>query len=342
MGQSVRRRRHGLIEYQANATDTLRLSRGMILRALYLNFSGQLDDPNNANATLGRGDEWAVVRRIRVIANGTDVLVDMDGNALWWQNFFLYGTKPLVSPLMGAAGADPTFESHLILPFWMPRSVRPIDTALDTRILSDLVIEVTWGSHLNVQSTATGWITDPTIEVHALESFGLPRNTRFAQWRRWRISQEITATNQRFEVDLPVGNVYRGFLINTTDDDGAAAATDSTIDVNDILNRIAVRSGNVEFHAMDAHVFQHIGWMEYGIDRDWDDNLSVYDPLRMGPDNSVLGWYVIDHVTDGYLTEGIDTAGFSEFKLELDVTAGAGTVMLNVYPQLVVPVRGAA
>ena len=67
---------------------------------------------------------------------------------------------------------------------------------------------------------------------------------------------------------------------------------------------------------------------------------GVYDNLRRGQDfNNVEGWYFYDHVTDGYLSECIDTLGFSEFELELNVTAGAASRVF-VLPIQVIPVRG--
>jgi len=75
--------------------------------------------------------------------------------------------------------------------------------------------------------------------------------------------------------------------------------------------------------------------------RFWDDGGGVYDPLKRGSTyNSIAGWYYYDHVTDGYLSEAIDTLGFSEFTLELDVTVGAGTTKAFVLPLQIIPIRG--
>jgi hypothetical protein len=48
----------------------------------------------------------------------------------------------------------------------------------------------------------------------------------------------------------------------------------------------------------------------------------------------------VDLVTDGYLSDAIDTLGFSEFYLELDVAVGAGTTKIDILPIQITPVRG--
>ena len=67
---------------------------------------------------------------------------------------------------------------------------------------------------------------------------------------------------------------------------------------------------------------------------------TAYDDLRQGDNNSFGGWYFYDHVTDGRLTEAIDTLGFSEFTLELNITQSGTTTTLNILPWTIIPVRG--
>lgn len=333
MPQAVRQRLQGTIDYNANGQDTLALSRGMLYRELYLYMQGQLTVAAAANtaAATFKGDEWAAVNRIEVIANGTEVLFSMDANALWWLNFFWYGAKPTVTPTIGdAATLNPTFRSALILPFWMPRAIRPIDSALDARQLSSLEVRVTWNDHLSINAGATGFTTNPTIEVYSLESSGI--EGRFSQWRRFRIQQDVTSASARLQVALPVGPVYRGFIINQ-DDNGA--------DVTDILNNIRLVSGSTVFYDMDVEdggPAHQIGLLRNGLDRGYSG--TAYDDMRQGNNNDLDAWHNVDLVTDGFLSEAVDTLGFSELNLEFDVSLPAGTNRLFIYPQQIIPVRG--
>lgn len=332
MAQQVRRREQKTINYQANNKVAESLSRGMIYREIYLKLVGQVTvtGTNNTQAKTMPGDEWGVVKRIDLIANNTDVIRSISGNALWWLNYFLYGVPPQITPAVGGGAANPAFVSSLVLPLWMPRSIRPMDTALDARELSDLKMEITWGDEDDVNSDASGWTTEPYIEIHSLESFLV--EGPFSQWRVYTLEKEITATNAQFQITLPVGPMYRGFMMNFTDD---------SVDVGTILNNFKVKAGTTIYADIPEALLHHIDRLRAGVVRFWDDGGGVYDPLRRGSTyNDLAGWYFYDHVTDGLLTECIDTLGFSEFELELDVTVGSGTTKVFVYPLQVIPIRG--
>lgn len=335
MAQQVRRRPQKTITFQANAkADPVELSRGMMYRELHLRLIGQptVTGVNNSSANTQRGDEWGILKRLDIIANNVDTIFSIDGNALWWLNHMLYGARPKVTVTLGdGATADPTFDSILILPFWMPQSIRPIDTMLDARRLAELSVEATWGTFTDINSAATAFTTDPTIEVKSLEAFNLPDDVAFSTFRLWKIEKEITATNSRFEIDLPVGNMFRGFLMNFTD----AGADDSAV-----LNNFKWVSGTTVFADVDHQSLQQVQRMRYNQQRSFTGQL--YDDDRIGDNNDIDGWYLYDHVTDGFNSEALDTLGFSEHKLELDVTVGGGTTKAIIYPLEIVPVRKAA
>ena len=341
MGQQVRRRPQGNIAFQANSKVSLPLSRGMIYRDIYLKYYGTLDDATNVLATTLHGDEWGAVKRIDLIANNTDVLRSLSGNQLWWLNYFMYGNPPNVTPRIADTAADPPFMSFLTIPLWMFRSLRPMDTALDARELSDLKIEISWGDFDDINSAATAWIVEPVIEIHSLESFGA--TGPFSQQRVYAIEKSIAATAAQFQLQLPVGPMYRGFLLNFTEGAGAAIA-DATAAVP-ILNNFKIISGTTVFADIPAQLLNVCDRHRQGCLRAFDAQVlvpagGVYDNLRRGQDfNNVEGWYFYDHVTDGYLSECIDTLGFSEFELELNVTAGAASRVF-VLPIQVIPVRG--
>lgn len=331
MSQQVRKRSQKIIEFSASNKVSESLSRGMIYRELYLRLAGQLTLAliNNTEAKTKRGDEWAVVSRIDVIANNTDVLRSFSGNTLWWLNYFMYGASPRITAALGNGTDNPAFDSVLILPFWMPQSIRPIDTALDARNLSDLKVEVTWGTHTDINGDATGFTVSPTLTIDSAECFGVEGS--FSQSRIFTMEKEITATNPQFQVTLPVGPMYRGFLMNFTD---------ASVDDNAVLNNFKLKSGTTVFADQSDMVLQQAQMIRTGAVRPWDAGAEGYDNLRRGTANDITGWYYYDHVMDGFLSEAIDTLGFSEFEIELDVTVGAGTTKAFIMPIQLIPVRG--
>lgn len=335
MPQQVRHRYQKTLDFSAGNKVNEDLGRGMIYRELALRLSGTatIAMANNTAAKVKRGDEWALVSRIDIIANGTDVIKSISGNALWWMNYFMFGRRPRITPaLVDASANNPAFDSMLILPFWMPRSLRPFDTALDARRLSDLKIEVTWGAVTDLNGDCSA-ISSGKLEVYSLESFNAP-NAAFSTWRTNTIERTISASADALQISLPVGPIYRGFLINTTD---------ASADANDILNNFKLKSGTTVFADLPANVLRDWYGMRNGVEEKIYDRVAETSMnLRVGNNNDVGGWYMYDHVTDGRLSEGIDTLGFAEFEIELDVTVGAGTTKVYVIPQTIIPVRAAA
>lgn len=337
MAMQPRIRKQTTVEYSSNNVVSKQMGRGMVYRQLMIRLTGAptLTNVNNTRAKTKNGDEWAVVKKIRIVANGTDVIKDISGNALWWLNRFLYKIPPRITPAIGdAATANPPFDSVLILPFWMFDTVNPMDTALDSSQLSSLEIQVQWGAFTDINGDATAWTTEPTLDVWSTEVI-LPvgANRLFSNWRLFAIEQAITATNPQFQVQLPVGFMYRGFMIQTTD---------AGVDEGDIMTNLKLVSGTTVYAdiAAGANVLQQFGTLQKGVYSPYDEGGNVYDDLRRSDEAKPAGWYWMDMVQDGLLTEAVDSLGFSELTLELAVTVGAGTTKVTVWPLQIIPVRG--
>lgn len=361
MAQQVRRRRQKIIQYEENSIVPENLGRGMVYRELYLKLHGSFTPTAAVDHTPDHimcGDEWGVVKRIQLIANNTDVIKSFSGNELWWLNYFMYGVPPHITPELGdasAAAAIP-FTSCLILPLWMPRSLRPMDTALDARELSDLKLEITWGDLQDIleidAGAANAWTVEPTIEIHSLESYNV--SGPFSQWRVYKIQKTITGVEPQFQVILPVGPMYRGFLINTTQYD-ALLPGPGQVDAPGVMSNFKILSGSTVFADVPTAILDQIdSWQRSSIINPFDSNAALpavpavaattdYDHMKSGiVSNNRGAWYFYDHVTDGFLTEAIDTLGFSEFSLELNVTNAGFTapVQINILPLQIIPVRG--
>lgn len=323
MAQQIRKRFQRAIGYVANNKESEQLSRGMVYRELGIRLKGQLavTAANNTAAKTKRGDEFAVIRRLDIIANNTDTLRSIKGPDLWWLNYFLFGTTPEVSSAIGDGATDnPEFDTILRLPFWMPRSIRPMDTALDARELSDLKVEIVWGTHTDINADATAFTVSPTVEISSLESFGV--KGPFSQFRMFPIEKSITASNPQFTIDLAVGKMYRGFLL---------AFENAAADSGAVLNNFKWISGTTVFADQKAKELHEEYITRHGLPR---------NPTRRGTANDVAGLYLYDHVTDGYMSEAVDALGFSELQLELDVAKPAGDTKVTVYPMQLIPVRG--
>lgn len=330
MPQNVRWRKHTSVAFSANNKQQEELSRGSVLREIYLNLKSAptLTGANNTAANTAKGDDWGVVKKIEIIANGSEVVRSLSGEALRMLNLFYYGVTPKAAVNLGdGATANPSLSSTLVLPFWLPNSRRPIDTALDTKQLSELTIEITWGTYTDINSAATAWTTNPSMDVYVLESFGTLEN--YSMTRINTIEKEIVASSSEFQVRLPVNGMYRQFLINTTD---------AGVDDAAVINNLKLESGSTVFMDLSEEVLQMAPAIRNGIARPF--NGQTYDDMFISANSDFEGWYFLDLATDGLMSEIIDTLGFSEFQMTLDVTVGGGTTKLYMWPLQVFPIRG--
>jgi len=329
MPQQIRKRRQTTVQYQANDTQIERLGRGMIYRELHLQLNFELTETASSNIgedAIERGDEWAVIKNIRIIANGSDVLRNFTGNQLRWLNKLVYGFNPR-NPMAGGVAAEGSLavSSSLVLPFWSIGTVRPLDTALDARQLTSLEIEIEWGDVSSITSGSATFSGTPTLKVYSLESFGVEAD--FAQSRVFKIQESSVAVNDQHEMDIPVGSMYRGFLINTS-----ASGVDAAN-----LSNIKLKSGTTVFVDQEAALLRDIANMRHGVFVTFDEVGGLEDNVFVSVDSDIAGWHYLDLVTDGRLKEALDTLGLAELTLELDVNTQTD---ITVLPLQIIPVRG--
>lgn len=339
MPQQVRFRTEKTVEYNENGRSRVSLDRGMIYRELWLTLKAcagvAVGGTTTAAANILGGDLWAVVKRLEVKVNGNDVIRSFTGEDLKWLNYYWYGTpaRPAIELIGIAAAATATVEETLILPFWLPQSVKPIDTALDARLLSDLMLEITWGDAADVGSgTGFEWDTDPELQIHTVESFGIqgPFNTL----RLFTLeSAAIGAANDRFQVQLPVGNMYRSFLFNTKDSNG--------VDIIDDIVNVKLMSGSVVFADLAWNTLRNAQKIRTNMQQVLTTTAAAFHPLFLSSGSLPYGWTYLDLVTDGFVSEAIDTLGYSQLTLEFEVAAAISGA-IRVIPLEIIPIRKSA
>lgn len=338
MPQFVEYREDKTFQYITNNPDTIDISRGTLIRELMLRLqmTPTLTGANNTAVNLGWGGPWGVIKRLELVVNGSDTLVNLTGTDLTRMHYYFLGEPVLaqeISTLGDGATADPALDSHLIIPFWMPRSSKPLDTVLDARRLASLEMRVTWGTFTDVNSAATAWTQTPVLTLSSLRSSGgVPNDARFSEWRRFIVTADATVSNANLRVNLPTGQVYRGMFFNVFQ---------ATKDINsgNVINRIRVKSGPTVFADLSGQALRNWSRSRYGLRGDLS-AFPIYGTTSAALNNDMRSWYYLDFVTDGRLREAVDTAQFSEFFVELDFT-GAANRQIRILPQTLVPPRGA-
>lgn len=379
MPQQVRWRKQGIVPYVAGQLSTVQLARGMVYRTLALRLQASIVTSAGGtigtaltNAGVGAGGIWDVCPTIEIIANGSDSLKRFSGLELRELNKFWYSTPVrqdgwLPFPSSGTTIAN--IDSCLMLPFWMLKGIRPLDTALDTRLLSSLQLNVTWGNVFNVVSsnyvpvaanTAAFSGAGPVMSIYSNESFDPSKTQAFSQFRVFKQIDTADfsggAVNQ-VPYQLPVGQMYRAFYIHCQAAIGTGAATGLSVDspgtagavgseggptLRGPLSAIRVKSGTTVFADWDANVWQATYNLQDAVLRTEDTagvQIEQGGLMGAGSNYNPDAHYFVDLCTDGFLSESIDTIGMAEIHLEFDTLAAIPTV--NILPMQIIPVRSA-
>jgi hypothetical protein len=315
------------VAYSSGNVVEIELGRGAFLKDLALRLTGQptVTDANNTAAKTKRGDEWGVITKLEVVANGGNVIRSYTGAELWWENLHWYKVHPQVTATLGdSATANPSFDSTLILPFWIPGSVRPMDTMLAAQQYDQLKLRVTWGAYTDINGDASAWTANPSLAVSRLESVPAASTLKFdpsklGLWLNTRLQEVYTAANTSAKVRLPTGRVYRGFTLNT--------ATSGTTDAAAKVTNIKLWNGS-QLLLDVSETALHQGYiLRSGRQRTVAKRGTTF--------NSETAWHRIDLCPDGYLTESLNSQGFGELYFELNVAAT--TYLTIIADELLMP-----
>lgn len=321
----------GSIDYAANQQRTLQLPRNYAYRALSLKLVCDLTWTETTGGVVKDSAPAQLVQNIVVRANGRDVIKNYDFETLHRLTQLRYGCRPkIISPANTTAAQAQDLEVNAIINFEMWRAVKPVDTLLDSSGLATLELIITWGTGADIFGGAYGGtvtVNSATLYVSSIESVGVPPGTAFIVNKEYAIADQITAATTRHQINLPVSNLYRSFVLKTVSDD---------VHVNTILNNIQIKSGTEVYKNRAAYHLQ----MDNRVDRSLECPVSTAAALG-GADyiNRVLdGYYLLEFVRDGRLTEALDTSKLSTLELILDVNNPGTTDMLTVYPvEMIVP-----
>lgn len=314
------KRRVGSANYtSAGGTSTIELPRQYNYRKLMCRISGS----NIVSGGSGAGAvhtyaAFRAISRIELIANGRDTLWSVAPEAIAVMNILDYGAVPNFLNPTNDAAATYSFNAFFIIDLALVRAVKPIDTLFPSAGLSTLDLKITWGAGADMFTgavdftsaaiqTTTELIVESFEEVGAIAAgVGVNRITT--------IDRTITAASTNMQIQIPVGNVYRGFLIHTKSDE---------VPVDTCLDGVRVEAG--------TEVFQN--WLG-------NDELLDYNKLSRGLETRLVGYHLLDWMdSDGFLSEALDARRMSNLDLILNAALPSGTTRkILVYPQeLILP-----
>lgn len=336
MANDVRRQLSDIAYVSAGQVSTLDMPRDSVLRELGLMFTlSQTTGAAQGSGTLSEGGIWSAIRRIELSAEGALNLWSIDPVSLYYANALWNGAfaqrDVLASP--GAASSN-ILQGYLEMPFALPFCANPNLTLLNAQALSSLTLRITWGSvsdlYQTIANTAINTTSILTPETHEIVGLG-PRSV-FSIFKVSQIARDITATQNRFEIELPRSNIIRGLLIK------ARNTTNSVEDLTDgLLNEVTlessennrgifvhrrVRATDTNGTARQGYHIRNAARLLYGLA---DLNLQAA-ATGVG---SLLGIYPFEFMEDRRVSSALRVQPFSSFKALCDVT-NAGTT-----PQLI-------
>ena len=321
----------GVLNYAANQQGTLELPRNYAYRSLRLKLVANLTWTETTAGVVLDSAPSQLIRRVQVRANGRDVIKNVPFAYLHRAAQMRHGVRPkIVSPASTGALSEQSLEVHAVIDFAMWRAVKSIDILLDSSGMSTFDLIIDWGVGADIFGGAyVGAVTvnSASLTVASYEVVGVPVGTKFMTNKEYVLEKVITAANANMRVDLPVGNMFRSFILETVSDD---------VHVNTMLNNIKIQSGTEVFKNRIAGFLQRDNRLDTSVE--W----PVSTAAALGGADYANrigdGWYLLEFVVDGRLTEALQTARLSSVELELDIAAPGTVDKLRIYPtEIIVP-----
>lgn len=328
----VLEREIGTIQYVAGQTRTLPLPRNYAYRKLYLKLGAEITLAAGSAGQVKDSNPAQLIQSIEIRANGRDVIKRIDMETLHRLCQLRYGVRPWINSMPSGFGAvaDEVCGIHAVIDFEMWRAVRPIDTLLDSAGLATLELIVTFGAGTDTMTDAYDGtaVATATLYVSSLEAVGVPAGTKFMLNKEYQIRSQVNAASTNHQIMIPVSNMFRSFVLKTHSDG---------VQVNTILNNIQLKAGTEVFKNRLAGLLQCDNRLECGI--------AVPEVLASAAavdhfflEHILDGYYLLEFVKDGRLTECLDTSRLSSLELLLDVNNPGTVDMIDVYPvELVQP-----
>lgn len=336
-------RENSMMTYAANQTTTIPLPRNYAYRCLNLTLIAQMYREVGVAGQAKDSAPAQLVKNIMIRANGRDVIKNIDMESLHRINQLAHGTRPMIDADLwfGSAvilvGNAVTLKVCARINFEMWRSVRPIDTLLDSAGLATLEMIVTWGTGNDTMTPDYNpagigvTVIAARLFVSSVEEVGVPADTQFMMNKEYMIRSQITATSNRHQIQLPVGNLYR-WLILKTHSMGYQVCTILPFTLA-AQSTIMLQAGTEVFKYRMAGPLNFDNRLDYMLEVP-ELTLSAAALNHRLLENGLEGYYVLEFCKDGRLTECLDTSRLSSLELILDVVlpAGSTAAFIDIFP----------
>jgi len=291
------------------------LPRNLLYRSLTLRLSGDIVVGTAAGTANPQDAVQNFLRTIEIVGAGKEVIKSISGRMAFLLSQYDYRTAPQRSAPALTVGTN-AFEVDIPINFAVINSRNPADTYLDSRVFPSLDLRVTLGALddlITPAGTTTLAFSGVKIEIFARQASQGKGPFGYAKEHTRVVT--ISADNSAEQVLMAVGNPYRRI---------ALMSTDAKVRQSDIINNIKLKSGVGVFADITDEFLQGQNKLDNQIE-------TVED-----------GFYILDLITDGMKSESLRTKGMSQLEMELNVTKGSGTTLIEVCPmEMIMPAKKA-
>jgi hypothetical protein len=325
----------GILTFAANqASQPFKIDRSFMYRSLNLRLTGTLTTTGTSSAaSLGAGDEWALVKNIQLVANGGNILRSISGEQLVIMNYLLQGYQ---KDLCTLASSATSFSFDSVEPLWLctPGDIgkTPIDTTLNATLLDDLFIQVTWGNYTDINASANAFTGTPSLEISADMAYFLDTRinpafnlTQMGVRTSVNVAASIAGT-QAFNMTLPVSQVYTFLLFNskntgTTQDSSAANS----------IGNIIIQSGVNQFYNFDAKLERRMNVFRMPLPT------MAFSNFMANSKNLFDAWTLIKFPRYWLSSESFNTRGFQNCDMYVQNAAASQALDISLLSYNIIP-----
>lgn len=288
------------IPFKSGGTQTISIKTNNAISHLFLRLKLK-DYDTGASVALKTGGFWNLVKKLNIIADGSDYFKSIPGIKIPLNTLIADGKLPPKSETVTPNQTALSGYNTGFVYFAIPRSLRPHDTILKGNNFNSLDLEITWGTSADLGTGFT--VEDAEIEIIGSEVLDYKDVAGFYKESTEII--DIESDNDNKIVKLNVDKQYRSIKLLALAD---GVGNDS------ILKNIQVKHDSFVFKNIDATM------------------LKLQNENFYGLQSTIAGLYVIEFCPRGYLTDRVIANGFANFHLDLNVVKQGTSCKLIVMP----------
>ena len=259
-------RKIGNIEFSANKKETMNLPRAHFLKRLIMHLKVNVD---NATGVYTQDDILNLVKRIRVVADGSKIIKNIDMVSSYDMDKFQYGTAPL-KVLSTSDGSAIIQEAVTYIDFELDED--EIMSYLPAFAVNSLVLEIDWADTSDIASSGvTLNSASISVSVEELRREDLEDSQELLEslvvFREIVKEVSITSTGE-LPIEVETGDrVYSGFYVRGVNN----ASRD-----NDFIENYSVEKDGTTEISMDFDTSRAQDKQEYSLES-IDDGVTMVD-----------------------------------------------------------------